>query len=93
MGAQVEYLTEHVDEILSALRHSKDLICKGSWETTAWARSMADAVRLAEALREGVFAEVDLIGGRMDACIGLVRRKEVAGSGLRCGVLVRLSRR
>jgi hypothetical protein len=52
---------------------------------------MADAVRLAEALRENVFAEVDGIGGCADASIGVVRRNDDTAR-LRWGVLVRVGR-
>jgi hypothetical protein len=87
------YLSEHVDEILDAIRHSMDLLCENGkpWETTAWARSQADANELAEALRTGVFAELDLIEGPVEACVGVVRSG--AGRRLRWGVLVRLARR
>lgn len=91
----MNYLAEHVDEILSAIRHSKDLLGEddAAWETIAWTRSKVDAVRLAEALREGVCAEADLVFGCTDACVGLVRRNEGAESPIRWGVLVRLARR
>lgn len=89
----MKYLTEHVDEIVAAIRHSGDLLGRdgASWETTAWTRSMADAVRLAETLRESVFAEADRIEDCTEACVGLVRRS--TGSAIRWGVLVRISRR
>lgn len=91
----MKYLAEHVEEILSAMRHSKDLLGgeSASWETTAWTRCKADAVRLLESLREGVCAQVDLVEGCTDACIGLVRRNERGETPIRWGVLVRLARR
>ncbi len=91
----MKYLTEHVDEIVLAIRNARDLLAKpgASWETTAWTRSMADAARLAERLRESVFAEADRIDDCAEACVGLVRRNTGSRPEIRWGVLVRISRR
>jgi hypothetical protein len=90
----LKYLNEHVDEILDAIRHSKDLLCKdGAWETTAWARSMPDAIWLAEAVRDAVFAEVDQVDGCVHACVGVVRLTARFGAPVRWGVLVKLAAR
>ncbi len=91
----MDYLIEHVTEILSAIRHSRDLLGEdeASWETTAWTRSQTDALKLAQALREGVFAEADLVEGCVDACIGLVRGRTRDETPTRWGVLVRFARR
>jgi hypothetical protein len=89
----LKYLSEHVDEILDAIRHSKDILCKeGAWETTAWARSMHDAIWLAEAIREAVFAEVDSVDGCSHSCIGVVRTHARRGAPVRWGVVVKLAR-
>jgi hypothetical protein len=92
----VKYLQEHVDAVLRAVHQSQDLVRgRASWETTAWARSMSDAVRLSQMLQDAVFREVDRIGARSDATVGLVRSRRHAGEDpktpeLRWGVLVRL---
>ena len=93
VALSLKYLSEHVDEVIAAIRHSGDILCKddASWETTAWTRSMADAVKLAEALREAVFAEVDQVEACTDACVGLVRASGPRPP-IRWGVRVRLVR-
>jgi len=53
---------------------------------------MADAVWLADTLREDVFAAADLIEGCAVAHVGLVRRNARASGPVRWGVLVRLAR-
>jgi hypothetical protein len=94
----VKYLQEHVDTVLRAVSHSQDLIRgNASWETTAWARSMSDAVRLSQMLQDAVFQEVDRMKASSDATVGLVRSRRRAGENaarpeVRWGVLVRLGR-
>jgi hypothetical protein len=94
----VEYLQEHVDTVLRAVRHSKDLIRgRASWETTAWARSMGDAVKLSQMLQDAVFREVDRIGASSEATVGLVRSRrraseDPAHAEVCWGVLVRLGK-
>lgn len=94
----VRYLHEHVDTVLHAVRHSLDLaLGQGSWETTAWTRSMSDAVRLSQMLQDAVFQEVDRTAATSDVTVGLVRSRERAGGNparpkVRWGVLVRLGR-
>jgi hypothetical protein len=94
----VKYLQEHVDAVLRAVSHSQDLIRgSASWETTAWARSMSDAVRLSQMLQDAVFQEVDRMNASSDATVGLVRStrragEDPAGPEVRWGVLVRLGR-
>lgn len=94
----MKYLQEHVDTVLHAVRHSQDLIRgDASWETTAWARSMSDAVRLSQLLQEAVFQEVDRMQASGDATVGLVRSRRRAGEDptraeICWGVLVRLGR-
>ena len=92
----MEYLQEHVDAVLRAVSHSEDLIRgRASWETTAWARSMTDAVRLSQMLQDAVFQEVDRMKASSDATVGLVRSRRRADEDPACpevrwGVLVRL---
>jgi len=94
----VKYLQEHVDAVLRAVRHSEDLIRgNASWETTAWVRSMSDAVRLSQLLQDAVFQEVDRMHASSDATVGLVRSRRRAGEDparpeVRWGTLVRLGR-
>jgi len=52
---------------------------------------MADATKLAEALREAVFRESEQAGA--EVCVGIVRRETREGQPeVRWGVLVRLAR-
>ena len=94
----MKYLQEHVDTVLHAVRHSDDLIRgHASWETTAWARSMSDAVKLSQMLQDAVFQEVDRLQANRDATVGLVRSRRRASEDpvlpeVRWGVLVRLGR-
>jgi len=91
----MKYLTEHVDAVLNAIRHSKELLTRGhaAWETTAWVRSLADAMSLSQTLREALFREVEHIEGATDVCVGVVRRTVAqAPPEMRWGVLVRLGR-
>lgn len=94
----MKYLQEHLDTVLHAVRHSKDLI-RGStsWETTAWARTMSDAVKLSHLLQDAIFQEVDQIGTGSDVTVGLVRSRTPGGENrdlpeIRWGVLVRFGR-
>jgi len=89
------YLAEHVDVVVSAIRQSRALLTRSrdAWETTAWVRSMADAITLSQALREAVFRETEQMEGGTDVCVGVVRRvPDPAAPGIRWGVLVRLAR-
>lgn len=94
----VKYLQEHVDTVLHAVRHSKDLIRgSASWETTAWARTMSDAVKLSQMLQDAVFEEVDKMQANSDVTVGLVRSRRPNGEDparaeLRWGALVRLGK-
>lgn len=90
----MKYLQEHVDSILGAIRHAGDLLHRdgASWETTAWVRSIADATRLWQMLREAVCEEPDVVKECTEVCVGLVRRKIPPGAEVRWGVLVRLAR-
>ncbi|MHC4973518.1 MAG: hypothetical protein ACYTG3_14420 [Planctomycetota bacterium] len=94
----MEYLHEYVDTVVRAVSQSQDLIRgRASWETTAWARSMSDAVKLSQLLQDAVFQEVDRIHARSDATVGLVRSRKRAGEDpdrpeVRWGVLVRLGK-
>lgn len=92
----MRYLQEHVDTVLHAVRQSEDLIRgNASWETTAWARTMSDAVKLSQMLQDAVFQEVDKMQTNSDVTVGLVRSRRLdqekpAGAELHWGVLVRI---
>jgi hypothetical protein len=92
----VKYLQEHVDTVLRAVRNSDDLTRgSASWETTAWARSMSDAVKLTQMLQDTLFEEVDRLQAASETTVGLVRSRGhegPAGPEVRWGVLVRLGR-
>jgi hypothetical protein len=56
MPGVLNYLDEHVDVVLGALRHSRDFLTQEGrvWETTLWVRSKADAKALLEKLMHSV---------------------------------------